>query len=77
MAFIDNLTTLRVRAGVTISDLAREAGLDRGTIKNVEKHRNATLETCVAIINALNRLYYSKNSKSLNPDSHVSSKSKY
>lgn len=64
MLYFDDLKTLRERAGIRKSALAKAAGLDRGTITRVEKHHNSTSPTLNAIVNALNTLYYSDKGES-------------
>jgi len=54
MPFFDSLETVRERAGVRVSTLAKDAGVDRSTITRIEKHYNSTPETLHSIINALN-----------------------
>lgn len=75
--FIDELQTLRVRAGLTISKVAREADLDRGTVKRAERHRPARVETLYRIVNALNDLYYSERGIPLNPEAVIQEKSRW
>lgn len=54
MPYFDSLQTIRERAGVRVSSLAKSAGVDRSTITRIEKHHNSTPETLHSIINALN-----------------------
>ena len=77
MAYLDDLKTYRVGAGLTISALARATGLDRATIKRVESHHNCRDETLVRIVHALNNLHYSKNGCALAPDRLISTNSRF
>jgi len=54
MPYFDSLKTIRERAGIRVSVLAKSAGVDRSTITRIEKHHNSTPETLHSIINALN-----------------------
>ena len=58
MPFIDEFKTLRVGAGIRVARVAREAGLSEDTVQRIEKHHNVSRVSCVAAIEALNRLYY-------------------
>ncbi len=58
MPFIDVFRTLRERAGLRISRVAREAQLSEDTIQRIERHHGVSRVSCIAAIEALNRLYY-------------------
>lgn len=77
MPYFDTLRTLREKAGIRLSALAKASGLDRGTISRVEKHENSTPTTLNAIINALNNLHYNKNGAALSYEDVVTEKSRY
>lgn len=74
--FFDRLRTLRERAGVTQTRLAKTADMDRGTISRVESHEAARKETLYAIGNALNDLHYRKNGAELNLEREITTKPK-
>jgi predicted transcriptional regulator len=55
MAYISDLKRLRVEEGLSISELARSAGVDRGTVNAVEDKFNCREEKCASILRALNK----------------------
>lgn len=61
VAYFDECKTFRMRAGLPLSALAREAEVDRATLSKVEKHHAARYETLMRIVNALNTLHYATN----------------
>ena len=77
MPFLDNLKTLRERAGISMSALARAANVDRGTIVRVERHDASRTETLMRLINALNELYYRKSGALLVPETLITEKSRF
>jgi len=62
--FMD-LTKLRETAGLSRAKLARETGLDRGTIVRLEDGLGGRKENLISIFNALNRLHYQAQGKPL------------
>lgn len=77
MPYIDELQTFRTNAGLRVSELADKAGLDRATIKRVEKHNNCRHETLIKIVNALNDLYYHRTSRLLNAQAIITETSRF
>lgn len=77
MPFFDNLKTIRERAGIRVSALAKAAGLDRGTISRIEKHSNSTPPTLHSIVNALNELHYNNGKSPISYNDVVTEISKY
>lgn len=77
MAYFDELKTYRERAGLTITDLARHAKVDRGTISRAEKHRAIRKDLLVKITNALNEIHYKANGGEVDFYSKLTSKSRY
>ena len=77
MPFVDNYKTLRERAGLRVSTVAKAADLSRDTIARIEKHKPCTTETLVRAVNALNSLHYAHNGQALNPDSLIVDKSTF
>lgn len=52
----NNLKSIRTQRGITISELARRAKLNRITISNIENGKsNPTVSTVVAICKVLNK----------------------
>lgn len=60
MPFVDDFKTLRISAGLRIKRVAIEAGLSVDTIQRIERHHTVRAESCVAAIEALNRLFYNQ-----------------
>jgi DNA-binding XRE family transcriptional regulator len=77
MPYIDDLQTLRERAGLTRVELARLAEVDRATLTELEKHNSSRPDICHKIINALNERYYGKNGAALDPDKIITPDSRY
>ena len=77
MPYIDTFRTLRVGPGISISRVAKAAGISRDTIQRIEKHLNAREETLVSAVHALNTLHYKANGGLLDPASLITSTSKY
>jgi len=77
MPFIDDLQTLRERAGLTRAELARVADVDRATISKIERHSQSRADICNKLINALNERYYNKNGSSLDPIKAITEISKF
>lgn len=77
LAYFDELRTYRERAGLTITDLARHAKVDRATIGRAEKHRAVRKDILVKITNALNDLHYKANGGEVDFYSKLTSKSRY
>jgi DNA-binding XRE family transcriptional regulator len=77
MPFIDDLQTLRERAGLTRAELARLAEVDRATIAKLEKHHPSRADICNKLINALNERYYGKNSSVLSSDVVITQNSRF
>lgn len=75
--FFDDLRTFRVKAGLTVSALARGCGLDRGTVTRAEKHQPLRPEHNMRIINFLNETHYSKNGHPIDPAAVLSNVSRY
>lgn len=74
--FIDDLTTLRIRARLTIAELAKLAEVSRDTISRIEKHKPSSLVTLCKIIDALNAVYFI-NAGEMLTDDKVTKTSKY
>lgn len=78
MPYFDTLKTLRERAGIRVSILAKKARVDRGTIARIEKHHNSTPETLHSVINSLNSLHYENNAEGpIDYETVVTEESKY
>lgn len=77
LAFFDDCKTFRQRAGLTISELARAAGVDRTTISKIEKHHAARYETLMCVINALNSSHYAANGAAVDPSVVLSMTSRF
>lgn len=60
VAYIPTLQSLRVRAGIPVSKLARAAGVDRATVARAEAGGNCRAESLYSIVNALNVLFYAE-----------------
>ena len=52
----EQLQSARRNAGITITELARQAGVSRTTIEKAERADNIRYEYAVRIVNALNAL---------------------
>jgi len=52
----ERLQSARRNAGITITELARQAGVSRTTIEKAERADNIRYEYAVRIVNALNTL---------------------
>lgn len=77
MPYFDDLKTIRERAGIRVSALARAAGIDRGTIARVEKHNKSTAATLHSIVNALNELHYNNGTSPISYNDVVTETSKF
>jgi transcriptional regulator with XRE-family HTH domain len=76
-AYFDDLHTRRQRAGLTVSELAKAAGIDRGTITRAERHHACRYETLVKLVNVLNEKFFSRNGASLSPETEISHTSRF
>jgi transcriptional regulator with XRE-family HTH domain len=65
------LASFRERAGITRSELARAAGVDRATLARAEAAKPSRKETLFRIGNALNELHYGSRGKGLDLDALI------
>lgn len=52
----EQLRSARQNAGITITQLAQQAGVSRTTVEKAEKARNVRYEYAIRMVNALNTL---------------------
>ena len=64
--FIDDLTTFRIRARLTIAELAKLSGVSRDTVSRIEKHKPSSLVTLCKIVDVLNTVYFTAAGEVLN-----------
>lgn len=77
MPYFHDLKTLRVGAGLKMVQVARAIrpeAMTPDTVSRIEKGGSAPPSTLVAIIHALNALYYDEKGRSLDPEKLISEK---
>lgn len=77
MLYFDDLKTLRIRAGLSISKLAASAEVGRNLVGDLENHKKATAEKVWRIFHALNRRYKELGVEELDPNVQLSVVSEY
>jgi DNA-binding XRE family transcriptional regulator len=80
VAYFDQLKTYREGAGLKMAQLARAIEpnpMTPDTISRIEKHGSSPKSTLVAIVHALNRLYYEGDKRPIDPEAVITETSKF